>query len=127
LELPKFVKTEDQLETDLHRWFYLLKHMSSLDRVPAVLNKRVFQKVFKIAEVSKLSKEERAMYDSNLKAKWDYENSIAFAEEKAEERGIEKGRHEEALEIARKMKADGIPIAQIAKFTELSIEEIEKL
>jgi len=25
------------------------------------------------------------------------------------------------------MKADGIPIAQIAKFTELSIEEIEKL
>ena len=127
LELPKFVKTEDQLETDLDRWFYLLKHMSSLDRVPAVLNKRVFQKVFKIAEVSKLSKEERAMYDSNLKAKWDYENSIAFAEEKAEERGIEKGRHEEALEIARKMKADGIPIAQIAKFTELSIEEIEKL
>ena len=127
MELPKFVKTEDQLETDLHRWFYLLKHMSSLDRVPAVLNKRVFQKVFKIAEVSKLSKEERAMYDSNLKAKWDYENSIAFAEEKAEERGIEKGRHEEALEIARKMKADGIPIAQIAKFTELSIEEIEKL
>ena len=67
------------------------------------------------------------MYDSNLKAKWDYENSIAFTEEKAEERGIEKGRHEEALEIARKMKADGIPIAQIAKFTELSIEEIEKL
>ena len=127
MELPKFVKTEDQLETDLDRWFYLLKHMSSLDRVPAVLNKRVFQKVFKIAEVSKLSKEERAMYDSNLKAKWDYENSIAFAEEKAEERGIEKGRHEEALEIARKMKADGIPIAQIAKFTELSIEEIEKL
>ena len=74
MELPKFVKTEDQLETDLDRWFYLLKHMSSLDRVPAVLNKRVFQKVFKIAEVSKLSKEERAMYDSNLKAKWDYEN-----------------------------------------------------
>ena len=31
------------------------------------------------------------MYDSSLKAKWDYENSIAYAEEKAEERGIEKG------------------------------------
>ena len=101
--------------------------MSHLDKVPAVLNKRVFQKVFKIAEVSNLTKEEKAMYDSNLKAKWDYENSIAYAEEKAEERGIEKGRHEEALDIARKMKTDGIPVAQIAKFTTLSIEEIEKL
>ncbi len=121
--MPKFVKTETELETDLDRWFYLLKHMSHLNRVPTVLNKRVFQKVFKIAEISNLTKEEKAMYDSNLKAKWDYENSIAFAEEKAEERG----EHKKALDIAHKMKEDGIPVAQIAKFTELSIEEIEKL
>ena len=123
LELPKFVKTEDQLETDLDRWFYLLKHMSSLDRVPAVLNKRVFQKVFKIAEVSKLSKEERAMYDSNLKAKWDYENSIAFAAEKA----AEKAEHNKALNIAREFKKMGLSIEDIAKGTGLSIEEIENL
>jgi predicted transposase/invertase (TIGR01784 family) len=123
LELPKFVKTDAELETDLDRWFYLLKHMSHLNRVPAILNKRVFQKVFKIAEISNLTKEEKAMYDSNLKAKWDYENSIAFAEEKAEERG----EYKKALDIARKMKADGIPSGQIAKFTELSIEEIKKL
>lgn len=77
LELPKFDKTVTELETDLDRWFFLLKHMSHLDRVPAVLNKRIFQKIFNIAEISKLSKRERAMYDSNLKAKWDYENSIA--------------------------------------------------
>jgi predicted transposase/invertase (TIGR01784 family) len=127
LELPKFVKTEAEIETDLDRWFYLLKHMSRLDKVPTFLNKRVFQKIFKIAEVSNLTKEEKAMYDSNLKAKWDFENSIAFAREEAEEKGIEKGRHEEALDIALKMKEDGIPAAQIVKFTKLSIEEIEKL
>jgi predicted transposase/invertase (TIGR01784 family) len=67
------------------------------------------------------------MYDSSLKSRWDYENSIAFAEEKAEERGLEKGRHEEALDIAREMKKDDAPAAQIAKFTKLSVEEIEKL
>jgi predicted transposase/invertase (TIGR01784 family) len=97
--------------------------MSRLDRVPAVLNKRVFQKVFKIAEVSNLTREEKAMYDSNLKAKWDYENSIAFAEEKAEERG----EHKKALDIARKLKKMGLAIEDIAKGTGLSIEEIEKL
>lgn len=62
--------------------------MSHRDRVPAVLNKRIFQKIFKIAEIANLMKEEKAMYDSNLKAQWDYENSIAFAAEKAEEKGI---------------------------------------
>jgi len=123
LELPKFVKTEAELETDLDRWFYLLKHMSHLDKVPSVLNKRVFQKIFKIAEVSNLTKEEKAMYDSNLKAKWDYENSIAFAEEKAEERG----EHKKALDIAREFKKMGLTIEDIAKGTGLSIEEIEKL
>jgi len=135
LELPKFVKTEEELETDLDRWFYLLKHMSHLDKVPAVLNKRVFQKVFKIAEVSKLTKEEKAMYDSSLKAKWDYENSIAYAEEKAEERGIEKGiergiekgEYKKAIAIARELKKEGLAIEFIAKTTKLSIEEIERL
>ena len=123
LELPKFVKTEAELETDLDRWFYILKHMSHLDKVPAVLNKRIFQKIFKIAEVSKLSKEEKAMYDSNLKSKWDYENSIAFAREEAEERG----EHKKALDIARKLGKMGLTITDIAKSTGLSIEEIEKL
>jgi predicted transposase/invertase (TIGR01784 family) len=123
LELPKFVKTDAELETDLDRWFYLLKHMSHLDKVPAVLNKRVFQKIFKIAEVSNLTKEEKEMYDSNLKSRWDYENSIAFAEE----RGIEKGEHKKALDIAGELKKEGASIEFIAKITKLSTEEIEKL
>jgi predicted transposase/invertase (TIGR01784 family) len=119
LELPKFVKTEAELETDLDRWFYLLKHMSHLDKIPAVLNKRIFQKIFKIAEVNKLTKEEKAMYDSNLKARWDYENSIAFAREEAE--------HTKAVDIAREMKKEGVSVAQIMKFTKLPVEDIEKL
>ncbi|OKS86042.1 Rpn family recombination-promoting nuclease/putative transposase [Mucilaginibacter polytrichastri] len=119
LELVKFVKTEAELETDLDRWFYLLKNMSHLEKIPAVLDKRVFQKVFKIGEVSNLSKEEKEMYDSSLKAKWDYENSIAYAEEKAE--------HKKALAIAAELKKEGLSNEFIAKTTKLTIEEIEKL
>jgi predicted transposase/invertase (TIGR01784 family) len=123
LELSKFVKTDAEIETDLDRWFYLLKHMYHLDKIPAILNKRIFQKLFKIAEVSKLTKEERAMYDSNLKARWDYENSIAFAGEQE----FERGRHTEALDIALEMLKDGFSVAQVAKLTKLSVEEIQKL
>jgi len=71
------------------------------------------------------------MYDSSLKAKWDYENSIAYAEEKAEERGIEKGiergEYKKAIAIARELKKEGLAIEFIAKTAKLSIEEIEKL
>ena len=67
------------------------------------------------------------MYDSSLKAKWDYENSIAYAEEKAEGRGIEKGEHKKAIAIAIELKKEGLAIEFIAKTTKLSIEEIAGL
>jgi predicted transposase YdaD len=63
------------------------------------------------------------MYDSSLKHKWDNKNVLDYAVSTAEA----KGRHEEALTIAREMKKDGLPLVQISKFTKLSIEEIEKL
>ncbi len=56
-------------------------------------------------------------------AKWDYENTIKYAEVQAEARGA----HEKAVAITRKMKKEGVPISQIRKFTGLSEEEIEKL
>jgi predicted transposase/invertase (TIGR01784 family) len=43
------------------------------------------------------------------------------------ETGVEKGEHRKALDIAREMKKESFPVEQIAKFTKLSVEEIEKL
>lgn len=127
LELPNFVKTEAELETDLDRWFYLLKHMGHIDKVPAVLDKRVFQKAFKIAELSNLTKEEKNMYDAALMAKVDYENVMAFAKQKAEKEGLEKGLQKGLHEVALKMKKQNFPADQISKLTELPIAEIEAL
>jgi predicted transposase/invertase (TIGR01784 family) len=41
--------------------------------------------------------------------------------------GLEEGKHQKAIEFARKMKQDGVPMAQIMRYTDLSAEEIEKL
>lgn len=49
------------------------------------------------------------------------------AEKEGIEKGIQKGKHEEALAIAREMKKEKFPVEQIAKFTKISVEEIEKL
>ena len=94
-----------------------------MDKIPAVLNKRVFQRFFKIAEIDKLTEEEKTMYNSSLKARIDYENSISFAEEKAFEKGERKGK----LETARNLIKLGIGISDIAKATGLSLNEIQEL
>lgn len=127
LELPNFDKKESELITDLDKWFYLLKNLSHLDKIPDFLDKRVFQKIFKIAEMSKMTKEERELYHSDVKAKSDWNAGIRYAEKKAAQQGLEQGEHNKAIEIAKQMKADNLSPEAISKYTKLSIEEIESL
>jgi len=67
------------------------------------------------------------MYDEDLKRKWDNAAVLAGAEERGEERGIEKGKAEEKLQIARNLKSMNLDVESISKATGLSQEEIEKL
>ncbi len=73
------------------------------------------------------------------KSERDYYNDISYAEERGEIRGIaigeqrgreegmQQGREEAILATARAMKQGGLSNTEIAKFTRLSIEQIEKL
>jgi predicted transposase/invertase (TIGR01784 family) len=123
IELINFVKAEAELETDLDKWLYVLKHLSQMNKIPAYLRKPIFEKLFSIAEYTNLTKEEKEMYDSSLKYKWDNKNVLDYAVNE----GIEKGKLEQAKAIARELKKEGLAIEFIAKTTKLSIEEIEKL
>jgi predicted transposase/invertase (TIGR01784 family) len=123
IELSKFVKTDTDLDTDLDKWLYFLKNMPRMDRLPVYLRKPIFEKLFSIAEYTNLTKEEKTMYDSSLKYKWDNKNVVDYARQE----GMEKGEYKKAMDIAREMKKDGLPLAQISKFTKLSIKEIENL
>jgi predicted transposase/invertase (TIGR01784 family) len=139
IELRNFVKTGAELITDLDKWLYVLKNMSQFDKIPAYLRKPIFEKLFSIAEYTNLTKEEKTMYDSSLKYKWDNENVLNYALKEGMEKGMEKGlekgmekgmeigEHKKAMEVAREFKKMGIRIEDIAKGTGLSVEEIEKL
>ena len=67
------------------------------------------------------------MYDSSLKYKWDNKNVIDYAVKEADIKARKEERKKAQEDIAREMKRDGLPLAQISKFTKLSVEEIEKL
>jgi len=56
------------VDTDLDKWLYVLKNMSSMNKIPVYLRKPIFEKLFNIAEYSNLTKEEKTMYDTSLNA-----------------------------------------------------------
>ncbi|WP_316812340.1 hypothetical protein [Pedobacter heparinus] len=77
--------------------------------------------------MSKMTKEERELYHSDVKAKSDWNAGIRYAEKKAKEEGIEEGERIKAVEIAQNLKSKDIAVEMIAEATGLAIEEIEKL
>jgi len=127
VELGKFDKAEDRLESDLDKWFYVLRNMSKMDKIPVYCRKSIFEKLFKIAEYSNLTKEEKTMYDQSLKYKWDNENVMEYAVSTAKAEGLAEGEHKKAQDIAFKMKTNGLPVDLIAEITGLSAVEIEQL
>ena len=84
-----------------------------------------------VANVNSLSEKERAIYEENLKNYRDWYATIDYAQtegiEKGMQKGIEKGRQEEKLQIARKMKEQGLDSELIAQCSGLSVEDIERL
>ena len=124
VEVAKFNKREDELETDLDKWLYLLKNMSTLLERPAALRDRVFGRLFDVAEYARLDDEERKNYVEAMNTARDTYNQIAYAHETGHKEGREEGREEKAYEIARKMIAKGLDVDTIAELTGLTKDEI---
>ena len=64
---------------------------------------------------------------SELKAELDYQSYMTNAKRKCRKEGLEEGRKEEKLDIARNLKGMGLSISQIAEGTGLSEEIIAGL
>lgn len=139
LEMPKFRKTEKELSTHLDKWLYYLNNLYDAKEIPEVLkDDEIFEEAFSTAEFLALSKEEQFTYQQDLKARWDNQACLDFAEEKGREEGreegLEKGREEgkaegekrKQIEIAKNL-LDVLDIETIVLKTGLSVEEIESL
>jgi len=51
IEVPKFNKTLEELETDLDKWIYLLRNMPNLDKRPAQFDTPIFKELFEEARL----------------------------------------------------------------------------
>ncbi len=151
LEMPNFLKTEDELTTRLDQWLYFIKHLEDFQVIPAIFKDTLFTQAFETAELAKFSEAQRHGYETSLKVFRDNFNALEYSKEEAErigmERGMEKGEligiekgMEKGLEAgnlegemknkkvtAGKLKAKGMSVIEIAEITGLTEEEINNL
>ena len=117
LEMPKFQKTEEELETIADKWLYALKNLSRLLERPKALQDRIFKKFFDVAEIANLSKDEYVKYLESEKVYYDNDGAIRTAEAK--------GRAKERLANAKALLGNGVPLELIVKSLNLTKEEAD--
>lgn len=118
-EIPKFDRTETELESMFDKWMFVLKNLSRLMERPAALQERVFTRLFQQAEIAQFNKEELTLYEDSVKAYRDIANAIKTAEKEKFAEGI--------AYTAKNLLAMNMPLETIMQATGLSAEEIEKL
>ena len=123
VEVEKFDKGEDELETDLDKWLYLLKNMSNLLGRPERLRDRIFTKLFDVAELAQLDDKDRTNYIKAMNTERDTYNQIEYARESGREEGLKEGQSKIAMNLIR----IGASCEIIAQATGLSEEEVSKL
>ncbi|GAB3820761.1 Rpn family recombination-promoting nuclease/putative transposase [Pontibacter rugosus] len=127
LEMPKFNKTVDELETRFDKWLYVIRNLNRLDKVPDKLRERVFEKLFETAEIARFTPDQIRSYEDSLKYYRDMKNSLDTAREEGLLEGIEKGIEKGIERVAENMLKKGIAVEVISDTTGLTEQQIEKL
>ena len=139
LEMPKFNKSEDELETRFDKWLFVLRNLNKLEQIPEKLRELIFEKLFETAEIAKFSIDQVHSYEDSLKYYRDLNNSIDTARDEGKIEGKIEGRIEGKIEgriegeinglmkVAKSALSKGIPIKEISDLTGLSEAEIGKL
>jgi len=143
--MPRFTKTEDQLETHKDKWLYFLKHLPSFDEIPAVLNEPIFQKGFALAKLANYDAEQLREYEQSYNDYLSFKSALKTSYKDGKREGIEEGKligiqegkqigieegkqigiEEKAGNTAIKLIERGMTNEEIAEITDLSLSTIE--
>ena len=130
LELPKLAQYEYP-ETELLRWaqFFGAKNREEMQMLAE--QDKYIDKAYRRLEEMSADEQKRWEYEMRQKAIRDHRHMLASGrregEKIGEQRGLEQGERKKAVEIARKMLGDKMPIEKVAEYSGLSLEEIQKL
>lgn len=151
VELPNFIKKEDELEYRFEKWLYILKNLEEFDSIPAILDESVFQDTFFQADLANFTPDQHLEYEGNLKVYRDLKNVIDYAYAQGLKKGLRESIESQMackgmtkkdndwekefqlelnkgyIRVAKKLKESGSPHSFISSVTNLSPSEISML
>ena len=135
--LPNFDLLEDKdLNNPQHRCLiFLSENTDEKMRKKVIEMEPGLTKAQKMLDHINSSPEEIELYEMRELVKMDIKNArendiqegIEIGEEKGRKIGEEKGRKKEKIEIAKKLKNEGVPLKIIAETTEIPLSKVKKL
>jgi predicted transposase/invertase (TIGR01784 family) len=133
IELPKFTKSLDQLETHFDKWMFLLRHLAELTDRPQPLEEGVFPELFAAAEIANFSSTEQETYQNSLKYYRDMNNVVDTARQEGRQEGIELERQrllERQRSVIQRLLSrtlGALPDGVQQQISQLSMERLEVL
>ncbi|NEO53200.1 MAG: Rpn family recombination-promoting nuclease/putative transposase [Okeania sp. SIO3B5] len=139
VELPKFNKPLEQLETLVDKWIYFIKEAESLELIPESLGEvSAIEKALNIANEINLTPEELQLLEQRAMKEQDESGRVLLeakkagkkGEKKGEKKGRKKGRIEEAFALIMRLlkkRFGEVPENLKNQLSDLSLEELENL
>ena len=126
IELPKFIKSETELESTADKWIYFIKYAANLDCIPANADTPALQLAYQIATQYQWTKEELEVYEAQEIKLEINRNVVETAWLDGMNAGKTVGKEEGKMDVARNL----LPImddAAIAQITGLDVNAIRQL
>ncbi|MEW6618263.1 MAG: Rpn family recombination-promoting nuclease/putative transposase [bacterium] len=141
IELPKFKKNEDELDSIKDKWIYFIKNAGRLEYTPESLVKEIeIKEAFEIANTAGMSEKEleiqykrhdfirmqRGAIEFALKQglKQGIEKGIQKGLKQGIQKGLKQGIQQGKIEVAKTLLKSGEKVEKISQVTGLTIEEI---
>ncbi|MBQ0095988.1 MAG: Rpn family recombination-promoting nuclease/putative transposase, partial [Bacteroidetes bacterium] len=124
IELPKFQKSLEELENSTDELAFIFNNIGKMNEIPAELRNKGFEKMFEMSKFAAMDEKEIIEYYARQKDIIDQRGALSSARRDGLEEGRAEGRAEQALSIARALKAEGVPISTIKRYTGLSEADI---
>ena len=131
VELPKFKKEKiEELDTTLDKWCYFFKYAaktSEADMQKIASSYKTIGDAYEVVNQYNWNEQQLIAYEQETKRVWDNRSVLEFQLDKAKAEGMEQGKAERDIEIAKGMILKNYPLADISALTGLSLVELQDL
>lgn len=140
IDLERFRKTIDDCDSPEDLWIYSIKNMANQNECPAKVAGTDVESLFDMAELAKMTHEERIAYQMSMIHHNDYLNSLQEAVEEATieareiaikeghqqglQQGLQQGRLEGFMNAVSQMAKSGMSVSEISSIMNLSESEV---